>query len=138
LIFLDSNVLVYASGIHGDEEIRTTVARQIVTDAQPYVVSVQVLQEFYDRVTRPAKTRVMSHADAVAFVAQWRTFLVVPMTTDVFDKAIELRGRTNYRYYDCSIIAAAIEAGCTSLLTEDMQDGQVIDGVRIVDPFTKG
>lgn len=57
MIFLDSNILVYASGIHGLEEPRTGLARTIVQADKPYAVSVQVLQEFYDRVTRRRRGR---------------------------------------------------------------------------------
>ncbi len=137
MIFLDSNVLVYASGIHGEDDPRTHIAREIVIANRPYAISIQVLHEFYDRVVRPAKSRQLTDAEAVRFVTLWRHFQVVPLTLDLFDHAVAIRARYKFRYYDSAILAAALQIGCTTVLTEDMQDGQTIDGLQIVNPFPK-
>jgi predicted nucleic acid-binding protein len=52
------------------------------------------------------------------------------------ERALEIHERYHYSYYDSLIVAAALEAGCTRLFTEDMQDGQRIDGMTIRNPFT--
>lgn len=135
MIFLDTNILIYASGIHGDDDPRTGAARRIVGAAEPYVISVQVLHEFYDRVTRPARTRQLTDNEAGQFVGVWRSFQILPLTVDLFDRAIAIRQRLGFRYYDSSIIAAALAAGSHTLLSEDLQNGQVIDGLRITNPF---
>ena len=54
---------------------------------------------------------------------------------DLFNTALDVKGRTGYSYYDSLIIASAIHADCKILYTEDMQDGREILGLRIVDPF---
>lgn len=136
MIFLDSNILVYASGIHGVDEVRTGQARAIVRADRPYAISVQVLQEFYDRVTRPRReAQHLSRDEALAFVTQWRTFKVESLTLDLFDRAVRIEARLGYRYWDCAIIAAAQALGCHTIYTEDMQHGQIIDGTGIVNPF---
>lgn len=136
MIFLDTNILVYASGIHGLEEPRTGRARAIVRANEPYAVSVQVLQEFYDRVTRARRdARSLTREHALAFIAQWRTFKVEALTLDLFDRAVRIEARFGYRYWDCAIIAAAQTLGCETLYSEDMQHDQIVDGTRIVNPF---
>ncbi len=56
----------------------------------------------------------------------------------MLDNAISLQARTGYSIRDSLIVAAAQALGCTILYTEDMQDGRIIDGLRIVNPFREG
>ena len=136
MIFLDSNILIYASGFNGNQDPRTDRARAIVRADQVYVVSVQVLGEFYHRTTRPKRgTSELTREEALAFSATWRTFKVVALTLDLFDRALRIEGRFGYRYWDCAVIAAAQMAGCHTLYSEDMQHDHVIDELRIVNPF---
>jgi predicted nucleic acid-binding protein len=136
VIFLDSNILVYASGLNGLDDPRTAKAREIVAADEPYAVSVQVIQEFWDRVTHGrGQGAGLPRDDALAFVAQWRTFRVEPLTLDLFERATQIEARFGYRYWDCAIVAAALTSGCHSLLSEDLQHGQMIDGLRIANPF---
>lgn len=136
MIFLDSNILIYASGIHGLDDPRTGQARAIVDADVPYAISVQVLHEFYDRVTRAKRgSKALSPDRALAFVAQWRTFEVEPLTLSLFDRALRIEARFGFRYWDCAVIAAAQACGCETLYSEDMQHGQNVDGLRIVNPF---
>lgn len=136
MIFLDSNILVYATGLNGISDPRTAKARAIVAADEAYAVSLQVIQEFYDRVTRAyGATPALPADEALAFVAQWRTFRVEPLTLDLFDRATQIEARFGYRYWDCAILAAAQAAGCHTLLSEDMQHDQRIGSLRIVNPF---
>ena len=135
MIFLDTNILIYASGLHGIEDMRTGKARAIVTSPQSFAISVQVLQEFYDRVTRKSRPQHLSHEQAMALVAQWRRFIVHPLALTIFDDAISIKERFGYRYWDCAIIAAAQASECETLYSEDMQHGQRVDSVTIINPF---
>lgn len=135
MIFLDTNILIYAAGLNGDDE-RAAKARAIVTADQPYAVSVQVIQEFYDRATRGTGGMArLVREEALSFIAQWRTFRVEPLTLELFDRAMQIAARLGCRYWDCAILAAAQIAGCHTLLSEDLQDGREVDGLRIVNPF---
>ena len=62
-------------------------------------------------------------------------FPIVQVTTETIERAISLASRTQYPYYDCLILASAIEAHCSILYSEDFQHNQVVDGVRIINPF---
>ena len=56
-------------------------------------------------------------------------------STRLYRHALDVRERYRFSFYDSLIVAAALEAGCTRLLSEDLQDGQVIEGLRIENPF---
>jgi predicted nucleic acid-binding protein len=136
VIFLDSNILLYAAGLNGTRDRRTRLARELIARDEPFVISVQVLQEFYDRATRGRGEQPRLPRDqALGFLEQWRSFAVVPVTVELFDRATQIEARYGYRYWDSAILAAAALSGCDTLLSEDMQDGQMVDAVRIVNPF---
>jgi predicted nucleic acid-binding protein len=59
----------------------------------------------------------------------------ISLTAETHAAAINISKRHGYRIYDSLILAAAMQAGCTTLYTEDMQHGQIVDGVRIMNPF---
>jgi predicted nucleic acid-binding protein len=107
-------------------------------DAADYAISIQVLHEFYDRVSRPAKTRQLSDQEIGSFLSIWRTFRVAPLTLELFDRAVAIRRRYRFRYYDSSIIAAALDTNCDMLLSEDLKADQQIEGLRVVNPFPEG
>jgi predicted nucleic acid-binding protein len=96
------------------------------------VVSLQVLQEYFTTVTSKlkmdpylAKRRVESFA---------KMDVVEPAVGDVL-AAIDLHRLHNLTFWDALVVHCARSAGCRQLFTEDLQHGQVIDGVRIVNPF---
>src|SRR5262249_7897082 len=104
-------------------------------DGDDGALSVQVLQEFYAQATRTGRLDRISHQLAVAFIGKWRRFLVQDMTLSVLDAALEIRRRHRFSYWDCAIIAAARALGCRELYTEDMNHGQRVEGVLIINPF---
>lgn len=75
--------------------------------------------------------------DALAtnFIATWRRFRVVDNTVDLLDSALAIRATHGLSLWDCMIVAAALEAGCDTLLTEDLSHGQVMSGLRVENPF---
>lgn len=134
-IFVDANVLVYARD--AGERRRQPVARawlEWLWTEQLGRTSMQVLSEYYVTVTRELKPGLPEEQawDDVEALMQWQPQPV--------DRATMQRGRTiqaRYRlsWWDALVVAAAREQGCAVLLTEDLQDGALIDGVRIRDPF---
>jgi predicted nucleic acid-binding protein len=133
LIFLDTNILIYAAGVHGEQEPRTHAARNLVLTDDLYAISVQVLQEFFDKVTRHKIP--LTRERARAYILQWRAYHVEPLTLELFDLALFIEARYKFRYWDCAILAAAILCGAGTVLSEDMKHGQVVEGVRIINPF---
>src|ERR1700676_4650868 len=120
--FFDSNVLIYAM-VSGDS--RTERAQQLV--AQGGVISVQVLNEFVAVARRKMR---MPWQDVIEALDAIRILFPSPgaITIDTHQGALAIAERYGYRIYDALIVAAALEARCTILYSEDMQDGQVIDG----------
>ena len=62
----------------------------------------------------------------------------VPVTVEIHEAARRITARYGYRNYDSLVIAAALAAGCDTLYSEDLQDGQVIEGLAIRNPFRRG
>ena len=119
--FFDTNVLIYAA-VEGDP--RSVRARELLASAG--VISVQVLNEFVSVAHRKMK---MPWAD-VRLALQWALILCpgpVPITVDLHQQAIRIAEQYGYGIYDCLIVAAALQARCTTLYSQDMHDGQVID-----------
>jgi predicted nucleic acid-binding protein len=127
--FLDTNVLVYA---YSEKDRRTATSRQLLADGG--VVGVQVLNEF-------ASVARAKLAMSWAEVQEAIDSIVVlcpsprPLSFQTHKRALEISMRYRLSIWDGLIVAAASEAGCSRLLTEDMQHGQVIEGLRIEDPF---
>lgn len=133
-VFLDTNVLVYAFGAKRSSmpDPRAEVAQRIVIDGA--MVSVQVLNEF----AQVCHGKVGLPWDRIIATLQVIKELcgpAVPLTVDLHEMAVELSRRHGFRIYDSLILAAAIKARCTTLLTEDLQRGQVVEGVRVENPF---
>lgn len=131
--FLDTNILVYTDDPR--DSAKQSRALGLVKDhlrLRTGVISLQVLQEYFTTVTGKlrmdpglAKRRVESFA---------KMDVVEPDVGDVL-AAIDLHRLHNFSYWDAFVVHCARRAGCRQLLTEDMQHGRVIDGVRIVNPF---
>jgi predicted nucleic acid-binding protein len=134
--FLDTNVLIYSVDAAHPEKRDT--ARAIVADAiarRAAVISFQIVQETLHVITRKFRV-ILKDADAAHFLAD----VLVPLcrvqpSQALYDKALEVQSRQKLSFYDSLVVAAALEAGCKRLLSEDMQHGQRIGGLRIENPF---
>lgn len=133
--FVDTNVLLYAyDPAAGQRHDRT---RELVGELgrrRDGALSVQVLQEFYVNATRKVAVP-MTPSDAierVGVLARWPVHS--PHAGDVV-AAADLAERHQLSFWDAMIVRSASEMGCNTLWTEDLNAGQVIDGVRIANPF---
>ncbi len=133
--FADTNVLLYAISTQAEERSKAETARTLL-DRQDIALSTQVLQEFYVQATRPTRSRPLSHDQASGLVESFTRFPVQDATLPIVRSALALRSRYGLSLWDCTIVEAARALGCSVVLTEDMQAGQDLDGVRIVNPFT--
>lgn len=137
--FLDSNIFVYLFD-RTDVARRETAERLIhaaLMDEQASI-SFQVVQETLNAITQKLKPAA-SAEDARHFLDSvlaplWRVY----PSPALYGRALNLRARFRFSFYDSLIVAAALEAGCKRLLTEDLQDGQQIDGLTIENPFEEG
>jgi predicted nucleic acid-binding protein len=135
VIFVDTNVLMYASGADDSSLRKTGIARGILRTTDGIVLSLQVLQEFYVNATRVTRPSNLSHADASALIESWSRFPIVVPTLATMQRALKIRERHRFAYWDSAIMAAAIEAGCSTILSEDWKHDQVVEGLRLENPF---
>ena len=134
-VFVDSSVLVYAED--RDAGDKHEIARDLVADLWSDgggVVSVQVLQEFFVTVTRKVP-RPLPFEEALAIVQQYLTWRVVPNTGDLLVAGIELAATLRVSFWDALILQAALQQDCERVLTEDLNHGQRIGGLTVVNPF---
>jgi predicted nucleic acid-binding protein len=133
--FLDTNVLVYAASDKAADQQKAGVARDLLRRGpSEFAISLQVLQEFYVAARAPRKL-ALAHKEALTFCSQWRAFTVLEPTLQVFEAALQLCDRYQIGYYDAAILAAAKQLGCTKVHSEDLNEGQDYDGVRVENPF---
>jgi predicted nucleic acid-binding protein len=128
--FFDSNVLIYAM-VSGDA--RRERAQQLME--QGGVISVQVLNEFVNVALRKMRMPwddIIDALDAVRILFP----LPVSITLDTHEAALKIAQQYGFGIYDAQIAASALEANCSTLYSEDLQDGQVIDQtLTIRNPF---
>lgn len=135
--FLDTNILVYS--FDPNEPAKQQTARQLIKMAlssQMGVISSQVVQEFLN-VSQRKFARPMNVTEARHYL----NGVLLPLcqhfpSINLYDQALMLREETEYSFYDSLIVAAAIEMGCKTLLSEDLQDGRIIHDVTILNPFS--
>ena len=132
--FVDTNVWVYA--VDTGEPTKRARAREVLAPGpdKDYVVSAQVLGEFYATITGKLKNAV-SASDASAFIQRMKGLPVIPVDVSMVDAAIAGTGVWGLSYWDSLIVAAASAAGCTVVISEDMAHGGTYGSVRIENPF---
>ncbi len=134
-IFVDTNILVYARDLGaGEKQVRAAEWMALAWHSGRGRLSVQVLQEFYVTLTRklrPGLTPEEARADVRALLP-WRPIEIDPV---IMERAWGLQDRFQLSWWDALIVAAAHATRCRYLLTEDLQDGQDLDGLLVVNPF---
>jgi len=130
-VFFDTNVLVYVIGRHDQ---RTAPAEMLLAGGG--VVSVQVLNELVSVARRKLGMTWEETTEALAAIRVLCP-LPVPITVETHEAALRIAVQYGYHIYDALIAAAALEAGCATLYSEDLQDGQILDErLTIRNPFT--
>jgi predicted nucleic acid-binding protein len=131
-VALDSNILIYAE-LEPDSEKGARSTDLILRAARNGVIPVQVLGEYLRFIQRRVPT---AFDEAVRQTSLYQAAFLTPPTTDsIIRKASDLARAHRMLLWDCVVCAASIQAGATVLLTEDMQDGRLIDGLRVLNPF---
>ena len=131
--FLDTNVLVYADDKSAAS--KQNVAIGLVAahrQARTGVVSIQVLQEYFVTVTRKLGVDPQIARRKVELLSEFD--VAAPEVADIL-AAIDLHRLHAVSFWDALILRSAKQTGCTVVLSEDMQHGREIDGVRIINPF---
>ena len=127
--FLDTSILIYVISL-GDA--RTAKAEELLADGG--YISVQVLNEFAAVARRKLKMPWHDVRDALSSV---RTLCEAPaaLSVETHEAALEIAEQYGYHIYDALILAAALDADCDTLYTEDMQNGQRVGAITIRNPF---
>lgn len=127
--FFDANVLIYA--FQGDSA-RSETAQKLLAEGGR--TGVQALNEFVSVARRKLGMTWEEIRNALRAI---RTLCPLPVniTLEMHEAAVLIAERQGYSIFDSLIISAALEAGCSTLLSEDMQHGQVVDGLTIHNPF---
>ncbi|MFY9753526.1 MAG: PIN domain-containing protein [Candidatus Acidiferrales bacterium] len=130
--FFDTNVLVYALA---EGDARSARAEELL--ASGGMVSVQILNEFVSVARRKI---LMPWSEVTEALEAFRVLCPAPLAIGVetHEAALEIAMRDGYNIYDALVIAAALEAGCGILYSEDFRDGQTINGrLTIRNPFAE-
>ena len=130
-ILVDTNIWVYAH-LENPEDAKFEQASQIVGNPSGLVVSVQVLNEYYSVMSK-------NRADDTLIQANIQTILdrfeICWFSAELLKRSYALRNRYRYSCWDSLILAAALESGCDAIYTEDLQHGQIVENVKIINPF---
>ena len=129
--FFDTNVLLYL--LSADAAKADRVEEALVAGG---TISVQVLNEFTSVALRKLGMKVSQVREVLEPITE--ICEVMPLTTQIHQHGLQVAERYRFAFYDALIVAAALESGSTTLYSEDLQDGQVIDRVLAVkNPFGK-
>ena len=134
--FLDTNVFVYH--VDRNDRRKRAVAERIVRDALVSgnaCVSFQVIQEWLNVVLKKAAVRLEVDAARAYLDTVLAPLHRISASIALYQRALDIHERYSFSPYDALIVAAALTAGCSRLLSEDLQDGQRIEGLVISNPF---
>jgi predicted nucleic acid-binding protein len=136
LLFADTNLLVYSL----DPADRTKRDRAVALIDRGMatgilITSPQCLNECYWVLA--SRRRLVSRAAARSFVTALLPTCRAPLDTETVMLAWEAENQTGYSWWDCLLLAAALRSGCSYFLSEDLQDGQMIDRLQIMNPFKR-
>lgn len=134
--FIDTNLFIYQ--LEAADERKRDIADGIIrqgVETGNACISYQVVQECLNTVLRKAEVP-LDHAGARSYLDHvLAPLLRVSSSIDLYQRGLDIQVRYRFAFYDALIIAAAFEAGCTTLYSEDMQHGQRIDTLTIENPF---
>ena len=136
-VFVDTNVLVYRRDrSEPEKQARAEEWMAYLWESRKGRVSLQVLDEFYVTVTRRLRPG-LDRSEAREEVRNLFAWRPVPIDRPLVESAWRLQDRYDLPFWDALIASAALLADCRYLLSEDFRDGQAIDGVRVISPFTR-
>ncbi len=134
--FIDTNLFVYQ--LEASDERKSATADRIIRkgiETRNACISFQVVQECLNTVLRKAEIPLSTDETKQYLDNILAPLFRVPASLSLYRRALDLQTRYRYGFYDSLIVAAALDAGCTRLYSEDLQDGQRIEGLTVENPF---
>lgn len=134
--FIDTNVFVYH--LDRSDLKKHRAAERIVREAIATgngCISYQVVQECLNVALRKAEVALPLDAARGYLDAVLLPLMQVPASASLYHRALDVQARWRFGFYDSLIVASALAAGCRTLLSEDLQHGQRIEGLTVTDPF---
>lgn len=134
--FIDTNVFIYH--LDASDPRKQAIAERIIRQALTggnACISYQVIQEFLNTALRKAQVTLDIAQGRAYLETVLAPLLRVSASVALYRRALEVQARWGFGFYDSLIVAAALTAGCTRLLSEDLQHGQRIETLTIHDPF---
>jgi predicted nucleic acid-binding protein len=132
-VFVDTNVLTYLFD-YSETKKQAQAERRLRAETREIFVSTQVLQELYVSLTKGRKP-IATPEVAERAVREASRYSVVHVDAALIFAGIEASRKHRISFWDAVIVRAAVQADCETLLSEDLNAGQIIDGVRVDNPF---
>lgn len=129
--FVDTNIWIYAH-LRKPNEPRHAIALELVSELADAVISPQVLAEYYNVMLRSGQADVWIQENLNMMLSYVR---LQALNEAVVRRGWQIRNRYGFSIWDSQIVAAALEAGCDTLYSEDMQSGQVIESLTVINPL---
>lgn len=134
-LFVDTNILIYA--LDPGEPLKRTASADLLRrtiSSRTLTLSPQSLNECYRVLTQ--RRRVMPVEEARSYVRLLAPWAIAPLDAATTERAWQVQDKAGLSWWDALMVAAALRAECRLFVSEDMQDGALIDGMRIANPFT--
>ncbi len=134
--FIDTNIFIYQ--LERLDIRKATIAEELIRQGitnKTACISFQIVQECLNTALRKAQIQLSEREMRGYLQSVLGPLLSVQPSIQLYNSALDIRLRYQFSFYDSLIVAAALEAGCTCLYSEDMQDGQQIQGLTIQNPF---
>lgn len=134
-VFVDTNILVYAHDLDaGNKHDQAAEIVSQVWESRNGVLSTQVLQELYVTLTRKVSS-TLSKLEARNLVQKYSHWHLVVNDPSIIKQASEIEENNNISFWDALIVSAAYSQNVPTILTEDLNHGQIIEGISIRNPF---
>jgi predicted nucleic acid-binding protein len=134
-LFVDTNVLIYA--LDPADPLKRRVSADLLRQtikSHTLTLSPQSLNECYRMLSD--RRRLMPVDQAHAYIKTLAPWAIAPLDAATTERAWAVQDTAKLRWWDSLMVAAALRADCRLFISEDLQDGLVVDGMRIANPFT--
>lgn len=134
--FIDTNIFVYS--FDDQQPSKKERALELIQEALKNgtgIISTQVIQEFLNVATQKFAVPMKIEGARIYLRLVMNPLCQVYPSLALYESCLELQAETKYSFYDALILSAAVQGGCDVLYSEDLQDGQEVRGVKIVNPY---